>query len=332
MAQYLAKIAAARGFGNFITIVILFAGLLVGIETYPDLVERFSGPLHLLDKLVLGIFTVEVVIKMGAHGEKPWRYFRDPWNVFDFVIVAACYLPFDGSAITVLRLLRLLRVLKLVKALPKLQILVSALLKSIPSMLYVSILLGLLFYVYAVAAVFLFGKNDPVHFVDLQTSMLSLFRVVTLEDWTDVMYINMHGCENYGYSPDSIRPCVFGPDNPSNMNPALGALFFVSFVLMGTMIVLNLFIGVIMTGMDEAKQDAEELERMQAREARGEQLVLDDELNKLRADLATMQRHLLTLEIAAKAVGPLSVSRLRGDAPPEAGAPGPALGGAAPEN
>ena len=149
---------------------------------------------------------------------------------------------------TVLRLLRLLRVLKLVKALPKLQILVSALLKSIPSMGYVTLLLFLLFYVYAVSAVFLFGHNDPLHFGDLETAMLSLFRVVTLEDWTDIMYINMYGCDRYGYTAKSIVACT----NPE-ANPLLASLFFVSFVLIGTMIILNLFIGVIMTGMEEAQ-------------------------------------------------------------------------------
>ena len=88
--------------------------------------------------------------------------------------------------------------LKLVRALPKLQILVSALLKSLPSMGYVGLLLGLLFYIYSVAGVFLFGNNDPLHFDNIWIAMLSLFRVVTGEDWTDVMYIQMYGCEQYG--------------------------------------------------------------------------------------------------------------------------------------
>lgn len=158
-------------------------------------------------------------------------------------------MPFGGSSIAILRLLRLLRVLKLIKALPKLQMLVGALLKSIPSMGYVSILLLLLFYIYAVAGVFFFGDNDPIHYSDLQTSMLSLFRVVTLEDWTDIMYINMFGCENYGYD-GNMDLCV-----NSNAQSALSISYFVSFVLVGTMIFLNLFIGVIMEGMDEAKAE-----------------------------------------------------------------------------
>ena len=128
--------------------------------------------------------------------------------------------------------------------------LVGALLKSIPSMGYVSILLLLLLYIYAVAGDFFFSENDPIHFENLQMSMLSLFRIVTLEDWTDIMYINMYGCENYGYGGNESMCTNSSPKKAGSV------LFFVSFVLIGTMIMLNLFIGVIMTGMDEAKQEA----------------------------------------------------------------------------
>ena len=249
MVEILQRIANAPWFSRAITIVILIAGVLVGVETYPGVVELYGGFLHTLDAIVLWIFVAEVVIKMGAEGKKPWRYFRDPWNVFDFLIVAAAFMPVDAQFVTVLRLARVLRVLKLVRALPKLQILVSALLKSIPSMGYVSLLLILLFYLFAVTAVFIFGENDPVHFRNLQTAMLSLFRVVTLEDWTDVMYIQMYGCDNYGYGGIEDQ-CTA----PSAM-PVIGAGFFVLFVLIGTMIVLNLFIGVIMNGMDEAQKE-----------------------------------------------------------------------------
>lgn len=129
--------------------------------------------------------------------------------------------------------------------------LVNTLLKSIPSIGYIGILLSVIFYIYATMGVFLFRYNDPVHFGNLQLSLLSLFRIVTLEDWTDIMYINMYGCDHaiwgYGAQAGCTNPTAFG----------FGAvLYFVSFVLMGTMIVLNLFIGVIMNSMDEAKRDA----------------------------------------------------------------------------
>ncbi|HAA14086.1 MAG TPA: potassium transporter [Cytophagales bacterium] len=245
------KIAESSWFKNVITLVIIIAGVLVGIQTYHAYAERNQEILEVLDTVILWIFVLEIVIKLVAEGRKPWNYFTNGWNVFDFIIVAAAFLPFGGSSITILRLLRLLRVLKLISALPKLQMLVSALLKSIPSMGYVSLLLLILFYIYAVIGVFFFGTNDPIHFGDLETSMLSLFRVVTLEDWTDVMYINMFGCENYGYD-GAIKPCM-----DSVAQPALSIAYFVSFVLIGTMIMLNLFIGIIMNGMDEAKAEME---------------------------------------------------------------------------
>lgn len=290
--EFFKKIADAAWFQNSITIVILLAGVLVGMETYPDFAERHHTVLHIGDQIILWIFVAEIVVKMLAEGKQPWRYFYDPWNVFDFVIVAACFLPFEGNAVTVLRLLRLLRVLKLVKALPKLQILVGALLKSIPSMVYVSMLLGMLFYVYAVAAVFLFGENDPLHFENLEIAMLSLFRVVTLEDWTDVMYINMYGCDEYGYSADSVVPCT-----SPNAQPLLGALFFVSFVLTGTMIILNLFIGVIMTGMDEAQAEANEMARAESDRA---EATFETELDALEEQLGALQDRMSKLRRMAK--------------------------------
>ncbi|AUP81102.1 ion transporter [Flavivirga eckloniae] len=276
MVEFCKKIAVSKWFGNFVTVAILIAGILVGMATYPDFSEKHASTLELLNKIVLYIFIAEIIVKMIAEGNKPWLYFTDAWNIFDFVIVAAAFLPFAGSSVAVLRLLRLLRVLKLIKALPKLQMLVGALLKSIPSLGYVSILLLLLFYIYAVAGVFFFGANDPIHFENLQMSMLSLFRVVTLEDWTDVMYINMYGCENYGYDGNEAL-CT-----NSTANPMGSAVFFVTFVLIGTMIMLNLFIGVIMTGMDEAKADAQKEDMDTSEEGSKKDLaLLEQKLNEV---------------------------------------------------
>ncbi|MFN7131059.1 MAG: ion transporter [Myxococcales bacterium] len=252
MSQLMRRLADSAWFQNFVTGVILFAGALVGAETYPDVVAAHETLLHTLDKVVLGIFLVEVVVKLGAEGSRPWRYFRDPWNAFDFTIVATAFLPVGAQYVTVLRLLRLLRVLRLIRAIPRLQILVNALLKSIPSMFYVTVFLLMLFYVYAVAGTFLFSHNDPVHFGTLGTSLLSLFRVVTLEGWTELLYIQMRGCAAFGY--DNMAALCTAPD-PS---PASAVVYFVSFILLGTMIVLNLFIGVITNSMAEAQAENDE--------------------------------------------------------------------------
>lgn len=288
MVQLCKKVADARWFQNSVTIAILCAGVLVGIETYPETAKANELFLTIANRTILGIFVIEVIVKMVAEAPKPLHYFKDGWNVFDFIIVAAAFLPFGGSSIAILRLLRLLRVLKLIKALPKLQMLVGALMKSIPSMGYVSILLLLLFYIYAVAGVFFFGENDPIHFENLQTSMLSLFRVVTLEDWTDVMYINMFGCENYGYDGNEAL-CT-----DSYGSPGGSAFFFVSFVLIGTMIFLNLFIGVIMNGMDEARAEMDASDQKDREDAGEAKITIEDvemKMEEMQKMLAAMKNN-----------------------------------------
>lgn len=291
MTELFKRIATDPRFSNFITTIIILAGIVVGLETHPPIREHFEDVMHVIDQLILFIFVVEIIIKVGAEGRRPWRYFTDPWNVFDFTIVAVCFLPVNAQYVAVLRLARLLRVLKLVRALPRLQILVSALLKSIPSMGYVALLLAMLFYVYAVAGVFIFGPNDPLHFGDLPTAMLSLFRVVTGEDWTDVMYVNMWGCahELYGYSESVADMCT-----ASEERWWLGSSFFVSFMVIGAMIILNLFIGVIMNGMDEAQKESEIALLIRRRLEAGS--TLNDDLEQIMTKLNDIQSEMLILK------------------------------------
>ena len=255
MISICSNISESKTFQRLILFTILLAGVTVGIQTYKDFAKQHEAILLTLDTLILGIFTLEVLIKITAEGKNPKKYFQNAWNLFDFFIVVACLigpiLPIDSSFLPVLRLIRILRVLRLITAVQKLQILVSFLIKCLPSMFYVSVLLALLFYVYGTMGVFFYGENDPIHFRNLQTSVLSLFRIVTLEDWTDVMYINMYGSDNYGYSEGDLQK--WNPN--SSDSPLGGAIFFVSFVLIGTMIVLNLVIGVIMNSMDETNAE-----------------------------------------------------------------------------
>lgn len=288
MVELCRRVPDAAWFKNSVTIAIILAGILVGMSTYPEYAARNEQVLEILNTLVLVVFVLEVLVKLTAEVPKPLNYFKDPWNVFDFIIVAGAFLPFGGSSIAVLRLLRLLRVLKLIKAMPKLQMLVGALLKSIPSMAYVTMLLLLLFYVYAVAGVLFFSENDPIHFGNLETSMLSLFRVVTLEDWTDIMYINMQGCANYGYD-GNMELCTNSQGYPGG-----AAFFFVSFVLIGTMVFLNLFIGVIMNGMDEAKV---EMDRADAdSSSRSEDSTKEDKVEELERKLEEVQELLAQMK------------------------------------
>jgi voltage-gated sodium channel len=298
MSETLNRIVHSHRFHHFITAVILFAAVLVGIETYPEMVARYGRVLHVLDGIVLAIFVVEIVMKMGAEGSRPWRYFRDPWNVFDFVIVAIVFLPIDSQYVTVLRLARLLRVLRLVRAVPRLQILVGALLKAIPSMGYVSLLLFLMFYIYAVAAVFLFGKNDPFRFGDLPTAFVTLFQVATAEEWVQTLNTQRYGCNVVGYEGREAM-CT----HPTAY-PILAPIYFISFILVGTMVILNLFIGVIMNGMEEAETEQQELterERLERAYVVDSNVALDEDLKKLEAQIEGLTRAVRSVAARARA-------------------------------
>ena len=291
MTERLGKFVDSNPFQYGILTVIVLAAVLVGLETSRSLVESHGDLLHLLDEVVLWIFVAEAVMKIARHSWRGYRYFLDPWNVFDFLIVVACFLPVAGPHAAVLRLARVLRALRLVTAIPRLQLLVGSLLKSMPSLAYVGLLLAVLFYIYAVLGVFIFRGNDPVHFQDLSTSLLTLFRVVTLEDWTDVMYIQMYGSDAYPGYADFAQAHL---REASQALPIFGAVYFVSFVLFGTMIMLNLFIGVIINSMDEAQAEREEEERRKHMERDGH-LTAEDEMRLIEEELEKLQRRLAQL-------------------------------------
>ncbi|MGF1449749.1 MAG: ion transporter [Opitutales bacterium] len=274
-----------RRFELFVLAVIVIAGINVGLETSPTLVERFGGLLRAIDAVVLGIFTLEAAIKILAEGRKPWRYFQSGWNLFDFTIVVVCYLPVEGEYAAVLRLARVLRVLRLITTLPRLRILAGALLRSLPSMFYVTLLLLILFYAYAVLGVYLFRGNDPGHFGDLGTAMLTLFRVVTLEDWTDVMYTAIQGSHVYpaqGAVPMGPEPQAFG---------FWGALYFVSFVVFGALVMINLFIGVILTSITEV-QGENLRQTLHVPDMEKREVAMQQSLDRMQAELSSLREAL----------------------------------------
>ncbi len=254
----LISLVESKSFTCSVIFIILMAAVLVGMETSKSIMGRHGSLIHFLDLVVLYVFAAEALLKILSHWPRPANYFKDGWNVFDFLIVLICFMPFEVEYVAVLRLARVLRVLRLLSIVPRLQILVVALLRSIPSMFYVTILLFILFYIYAVLGVMIFGENDPKHYATLGDSMLSLFRIVTLEDWTDIMYINMYGADKYGYE---VAEMARYPDIKPQGALIPSVIFHVSFVLLGTMIMLNLFIGVIMTGMQEAQEETAKMNR-----------------------------------------------------------------------
>ena len=271
MNTFIKQIVAAKTFHHAIVAVILLAGVVAGLETSTTLMARHGALLHALDRLILGVFIVEALLKMAAHGRQPWRYFADGWNVFDFLIVVICVLPVGGPFAAVLRLARALRLLRLVSALPKLQLLVGALLKSLSAMGYVSLLLALLFYIYAVAGIHMFGAHDPKNFGSLPVAFLSLFRLVTLDNWADLFSAQL--------------PHVPG---------IKVAIYFVTFIVFGTMIILNLFIGIIMNSMSEMHAEIAEQDRALHERETGA-ATLEDDLRSLEQELKETQTRMAGL-------------------------------------
>ncbi len=271
MTNRIKQLVESKLFHHGIVAVIVLAGVVAGLETNPAIMAQHGALLHGLDKVILGIFVIEALLKMAMHGRQPWRYFADGWNVFDFIIVVICLLPVGGPFAAVLRLARALRLLRLVSALPKLQLLVGALLKSLSAMGYVSLLLALLFYIYAVAGIHLFGAYDPKNFGSLPAAFLSLFRLVTLDNWADLFNAQL--------------PYVPG---------IKVAIYFVTFIVFGTMIILNLFIGIIMNSMSEMHAEIAERDRAQHERETGS-ATLEDELKSLEAELKAMQTRLTGL-------------------------------------
>jgi len=184
-------VSESDGFNQLIIFVIFIASVMVGVQTYESM--EHNEVVNVIDAFVLGIFTLEVVIKVVSEGKKPWLYFVGKewrWNNFDFAIVVLC-MPmwgntFRGGSVAILRLLRLMRVMKIVEKIPQLQIIVMGLIGGLKSVGYILLLLFLLFYLYAIAGITLFRNNDPFHYGDVLTALNSLFRMATMEDWTDM--------------------------------------------------------------------------------------------------------------------------------------------------
>ena len=251
------RVTHSNGFEYFIIGLILFNAVLLGVETISFVMERYSAWIDMGQQAILGVFIVEAVLKIFAVSPRADRYFRDGWNVFDFSIIVLAFVPATGSFAIIARLARLMRLLRLVSAVPELRLIVATLVRSIPSMLHIVALMSLMVYIYAIIGYQLFHEHDPEHWRNLGISLLSLFRVVTLEDWTDIMYKAME-----------LHPLTW--------------MYFVSFVVFGTFVVINLFIAVVINNLDEAKQ--ERLRKLQ------QAPTADSLLSELRATQQSLRR------------------------------------------
>ncbi|GHH27519.1 hypothetical protein GCM10017774_00130 [Lentzea cavernae] len=245
-------------FTKVITAVILVNAITLGAETSPELMASFGDALHLIDRVALAVFVVELALRFGAYGRS---FFRDPWNWFDTVVVAITLLPAASGSFSVLRALRVLRVLRLVSVVPSMRRVVSALLTALPGMASITALLALVLYVSAVIATKLFSTVAPEYFGDLGDSLFTLFQVMTGEAWSEVARQVMQE-----------KPFAW--------------VFFVGYLAVTTFTVLNLFIAVAVSAMqnqmseEHAEHDREEMAAT---------MEILAEVRKLRADVEELR-------------------------------------------
>ena len=255
LSKFLMEIEQNPLFSNFINLMIILAGIVVGLETSEVLVQEYSRTFHALDLGIKYIFLVEILIRLIPKWNRPLVFLSNGWNVFDSLPVFLSFLPF-GTYPFVLRIVRLLRFTRIFQRIPQLRIIVVSLFHSTKPIGFVGILLLLLIYIYGVIGTTAFSKNDPVHFGNLPISMVSLFRSATFEDWTDLMYIQMYGCDEYGYDT-APEQCTA----PSKL-PVASVLYFVSFIVISGLVILNLVIGVLIQSMTEVKRNLEKDEEL----------------------------------------------------------------------
>lgn len=246
------NVVEAPAFHSFIVGVIVLNAITLGCETVPALMARHGTLLHAVDRLALLVFVTELAARLYVHRE---RFFRDPWNVFDTVIIGVALAPASGE-FGVLRALRILRALRLISVVPSMRRVVSALLSALPGMASIAALLALILYVAAVLATTLFRATSPEYFGDLGDALFTLFQVMTGEAWSEVAREVM-----------SEQPLAW--------------IFFVAYIAVTTFTVLNLFIAVAVSAM-ESQVGRERRSREQDPDTVGELLA---EVRELRAEL-----------------------------------------------
>ncbi|MET3682744.1 voltage-gated sodium channel [Alkalibacillus flavidus] len=257
LRQKSAQIVNHKVFQPTIITLIIINAVIVGLESYRGLYDTYGEWFVRVDTFVLIIFSLEIVLKLLA-ARPTTNFFKDGWNVFDFVIVASSFIFMGSPFVTVLRILRVLRVFRTISVIPSLRKIVNALIMTLPSLGTIMLLLGIMFYVFSVMGTFLFRDVAPDYFGTIEETLLTLFQIITLESWASAI----------------MRPI---------MDEIWWAwTYFVAFILVGTFIVLNLFVGVIVNNF-------EKVEQLENGETPAED-ELKDEVSQLRGEIQELKQ------------------------------------------
>ncbi|WP_327259009.1 ion transporter [Streptomyces sp. NBC_01240] len=268
------RILDSPAFDGIVFCLIVTNAALLGVETYSGVVQQWHDVLKVAEHAFLAAFTAEILLRAAAHADRPRDFFRDPWNVFDVLVVALAFLPFARENATVLRLLRLARVLRAARFLPQLRIVIVAVGKSLPGTLSFLLVGALLLYVYAMVGWVFFAGDNPERFGSLGRAALTLFLLITLDGLGDAVRAAL----------EISRWTI---------------LYFASFVLLGSFLLVNLLIGVVINSLEEARELEKERELEEsARDATppGPRLPPADTAEALRAQIDAARRALDSIE------------------------------------
>lgn len=233
MYENIKYLVESKIFQNFIIALIILNGITMGLETSKEITNSFGYLINNFDKFVITIFTIEIILRIYVHRGD---FFKDPWSIFDFSIVAISLVP-ASAGFEILRILRVLRLLRLVTVIPQMRKIVLALLGTIPGMASIAGLMALFFYIFSIMSVQLFGETYPQWFGTLGESFYTLFQVMTLESW----------------SMGIVRPIM-------ETHPYAWT-FFIPFIFIATFVMINLIIAVVVEAMGEiTKEDYEAIE------------------------------------------------------------------------
>jgi voltage-gated sodium channel len=263
-----ARIAASDAFNFAILGVILANALTLAVETYPSVEHSAGGTLETLNNVFLWIFVGEIVIRLLAVSANPARYFRSGWNVFDFVVVAAAFVPGLRENATLLRLARLLRVVRVFRILPDLRVFVVAVGRSLPAVATLAMITVVVIFLYGMVGWVLFHGQDP-NFANIGESMLTMFVGLTLENLPDFV---SQGREITEWA----------------------VVFWVSWAMLAAFLLFNLFIGIVINSLEEAR--AIELQRMEQDDEDPHDRVLAERMRELKKVVEELER-----EIASRA-------------------------------
>ncbi len=255
------QLVESKLFQNFIISLIVLNGITMGLETSNSIMTSLKSFINVFDKFVITIFVIEIILRIITYR---LSFFKDPWSIFDFIIVVISLIPTNGG-FSVLRILRVLRLFRLITVVPQMRKIVSALISVIPGMLSIVGLMSLIFYVFAIMATNLYSNSFPQWFGTLGESFYTLFQIMTLESW----------------SMGIVRPVM-------ELHPYAWT-FFVPFIFIATFVMINLVVAIIVDAMAILKEE----EKTMIEEVQNSENELKEEIKTLQNEIKELKKLIL---------------------------------------